>query len=76
MKESQLTVELNRFNLEYNLNPQILRGDPFARTEQELLAAIRRINQHAAPLGGELVPIGILPTLRQSDIGAEVMTDE
>ncbi len=76
VQDPQLTVELNRFNLEYNLSPQAFRGDPFARTEQELLAAIGRINQHAAPLGGELVPIGILPTLRQSDIDAEVMTDE
>ena len=76
VQDPQLTVELNRFNLEYNLSPQAFRGDPFARTEQELLAAIRRINRHAAPLGGELVPIGILPTLRQSDMGAKVMTDE
>ncbi len=76
VQDPQLTVELNRFNLEYNLSPHALRGDPFARTEQELLAAIKRINQHAAPLNGELVPIGILPTLRQSDVGAQVMTDK
>ncbi len=75
VKDPQLTVELNRFNLEYNLTPQAFSGTPFARTEQELLAATRRINQHAKPLEGELVPIGILPTLRQSDMGAEVMTD-
>jgi len=76
VQDPQLTVELNRFNLEYNLSPQAFRGSPFARTEQELLAAIRRINRHAASLDGELVPIGILPTLRQSDMGAKVMTDE
>ncbi|MGC8121909.1 hypothetical protein [Marinobacter sp. VGCF2001] len=75
-RDPQLTLELNRFNLEYNLSPQTFKGSPFARTEQELLAAITRINQHAAPLGGELVPIGILPTLRQSDMGAQVMTNE
>lgn len=75
VNDPQLTVELNRFNLEYNLSPQAFNGDPFARTEQELLAAIHRINQQAAPLNGELVPIGILPTLRQSDMGAHVMTD-
>ncbi len=75
VKDPQLTLELNRFNLEYNLSPQAFKGDPFARTEQELLAAIGRINQHAAPLNGELVPIGILPTLRQSDMGAKAMTD-
>ncbi len=76
VQDPQLTVELNRFNLEYNLSPQVFKGAPFARTEQELLAAMQRINQHAAPLNGELVPIGILPTLRQSDMGAKAMTDE
>ena len=76
VQDPQLTVELNRFNLEYNLSPQAFKGNPFARTEQELLAAIQRINQHAAPLDGELVPIGILPTLRESDTGPEAMTDE
>lgn len=76
VQDPQLTVELNRFNLEYNLSPQAFKGAPFARTEQELLEAMQRINQHAAPLNGELVPIGILPTLRQSDMGAKAMTDE
>ena len=73
--DPQLTVELNRFNLEYNLSPQAFQGSPFARTEKELLAAIRRINRQAALLGGELVPIGILPTLRQADTGPGAMTD-
>ncbi|MDY6798707.1 MAG: hypothetical protein SVX28_08190 [Pseudomonadota bacterium] len=76
VQDPQLTVELNRFNLEYNLSPQVFKGAPFARTEQELLGAMQRINQHAAPLNGQLVAIGILPTLRQSDMGAKVMTDE
>lgn len=76
VQDPQLTVELNRFNLEYNLSPQAFKGAPFARTEQQLLEAMQRINRHAAPLNGELVPIGILPTLRQSDMGAKVMTDE
>ena len=76
VQDPQLTLELNRFNLEYNLSPQAFKGNPFARTEQELLAAIQQINQQAAALDGELVPIGILPTLRQSDMGAKAMTDE
>jgi hypothetical protein len=47
VQDPQLTVELNRFNLEYNLSPQAFKGTPFARTEQELLGAMQRINQHA-----------------------------
>ncbi len=76
VQDPQLTVELNRFNLEYNLSPQAFRGDPFSRSEQELLAATQRINQQAASLDAELIAIGILPTLRRSDMGPQVMTDE
>ncbi|MBJ6138151.1 hypothetical protein [Marinobacter litoralis] len=76
VQDPQLTLELNRFNLEYNLSPQAFKGTPFTKTEQELLAAIQRIDEHAAPLGGKLVPIGILPTLRPSDTGPDAMTDE
>ena len=75
INDPQLTVELNRFNLEYNLSPQPLKGSPFMDTEQELLQAIANINAAAQPMQGELVPIGILPTLQQQDIGPETMTD-
>lgn len=75
MKDPQLTVELNRFNLEYNLSPQIFRDTPFLATEQELLRAIEKINRIAGPLNGELVPIGILPTLQEHNIGPDMMTD-
>ncbi|MDX1694070.1 MAG: hypothetical protein R3208_09910 [Ketobacteraceae bacterium] len=75
LEDPQLTVELNRFNLEYNLSPQTFSGSPFGATEQELLKAIQRINKAAAGLEGELVPVGILPTLRQQDIGPDTMTD-
>jgi len=47
VQDPQLTVELNRFNLEYNLSPQAFKGAPFARTEQELLKTMQRINQSA-----------------------------
>lgn len=75
VKDPQLTVELNRFNLEYNLSPQNFRGTPFGNTEQELVRAIETVNRQAQPLNGRLVPIGILPTLKQQDIGPDTMTD-
>ncbi|PIE42529.1 MAG: hypothetical protein CSA49_00320 [Gammaproteobacteria bacterium] len=75
LSDPLLTVELNRFNLEYNLNPQPFSGAPFLATEHELHSAIHKINGAAKPMGGQLVPIGILPTLRHSDIGPEMMTD-
>lgn len=75
LEDPLLTMELNRFNLEYNLSPQPFSGSPFLRSENELNRAVERINEVAAPLGGKLVSIGILPTLRKKNINASMMTD-
>lgn len=70
-----LTVELNRFNLEYNLSPQVFSGSPFKKSEKELVNAVSAINQLAKPLDGKLVSIGILPTLTEDNFSADMMTD-
>ena len=69
--DSQLTLELNRYNLEYNLSPYRLDRRPFAATEREILDRLAHLKQVASRFGGRIVPIGILPTLRQSDFGPE-----
>ena len=73
--DAQLTLELNRYNLEYNLTPHAIADTPFVATEREILARLGHIRGVAAGLGGRIVPIGILPTLRQSDFGAHCITD-
>lgn len=73
--DPQLTLELNRYNLEYNLSPYLLSDSAFASTEREIVSRMERLRAVAAPLGGRIVPIGILPTLRQSDFGAHCITD-
>lgn len=72
--DPQLTLELNRYNLEYNFNPVLLKDNCFAETQKEALAAIDKINGAAADWGGNVVPVGILPTLEQSDTGYHAMT--
>jgi len=72
----QLTPELNRFNLEYNLQPQPFTGSPFAAFEQELACAIKSTNHIAAGHSAELLPIGILPTAHPSQFGPHMMTDQ
>jgi gamma-glutamyl:cysteine ligase YbdK (ATP-grasp superfamily) len=73
--DPQLSLELNRYNLEYNLTPCALCNSPFASTEQEILSKLAQVGKVAADFGGRVVPIGILPTLRQSDFGAHCITD-
>lgn len=74
LNDPQLTLELNRYNLEYNFSPVLLKDGCFAATEKEALAALARINACASQWDGRVVPIGILPTLQQSDTGYHVMT--
>ena len=72
----QLTPELNRFNLEYNLKPQPFRGAPFSGFEQELKTALASTNKIAGQQGAQLLPIGILPTVQLNQFGAHMMTDQ
>ncbi|WP_286236912.1 glutamate--cysteine ligase [Neptuniibacter halophilus] len=72
----QLALELNRFNLEYNLKPVPAAGQPFSRLEHEMQDAISLISHHLQSEQGCALPIGILPTLRRSDFGMQAMTDE
>ena len=73
--DPQLTLELNRYNLEFNLAPYRLDQQPFAATEREILQRMSGLREVAARRGGRIVPIGILPTLRKSDFGSHCITD-
>lgn len=74
-KDPTLTLELNRYNLEYNLPPFSLAEQPFFATERAIVDSLSRLGKTAAQFGGRIVPIGILPTLRQSDFGSHCVTD-
>ncbi|MEZ5567714.1 MAG: glutamate--cysteine ligase [Halioglobus sp.] len=73
--DPQLALELNRYNLEYNLSPRLVKEQPFRALEQEMLEKLRALRDVAATRGGRIVPIGILPTLRESDFGTHCITD-
>lgn len=61
MDDPQLTVELNRFNLEYNLKPQMLEPDAFSTLENNMTKAWHALNRVASDFDGRIIPIGILP---------------
>lgn len=75
LNDPLLTLELNRFNLEYNFTPALLRDNCFSRTQQEAITALEKINRAADKWHGTVIPIGILPTLQQADIGYHAMTN-
>lgn len=68
-------LELDRFNLECNLEPVSSKGMPFSALEHQLHCAVQRVDALAAPLGGRVVPIGILPTLTAEDLEPSALSD-
>ncbi|WP_219500610.1 glutamate--cysteine ligase [Nonomuraea ceibae] len=62
-------TELGQFNVEINVEPQDLGGDGARRLEDDVRARLNHAEERARSRGGHLVLIGILPTLREQDIG-------
>ncbi|MEE4280279.1 MAG: glutamate-cysteine ligase family protein [Halieaceae bacterium] len=73
--DPQLTLEINRYNLEYNLLPRVLAESGFEATEREVLDKLASLRELAADYDARVVPVGILPTLRPGDFGRHCVTD-
>ncbi|WP_066933419.1 glutamate--cysteine ligase [Microtetraspora fusca] len=66
--------ELGRFNVEMNIQPQGLYRDGSLRLEECIRERLNRAEERAATVGGHLVLVGILPTLRESDVGESALS--
>lgn len=75
LNDTQLTLELNRYNLEYNLTPYAISNQAFFATEQELNKKLNSIRDCAQQFNARILPIGILPSLQKHDIGLHSMTN-
>lgn len=74
LNDPLLTLELNQYNLEYNFDPILVSKNCFRATQTQSLSALKKINDCAQQWDGRVIPIGILPTLQQSDVGYHAMT--
>ncbi|OLT33198.1 glutamate--cysteine ligase [Actinomadura sp. CNU-125] len=67
-------TELGQFNLEINIPPRELGGEGAGELESEVRDHLLHADGRAQEVGGRLVMIGILPTLRRGDIGEETLS--
>ncbi len=74
LTDGGFTTELGRFNLEYNLPAQELGGSCFQDMEHRLMAALDSVRRAARPLGGDVLLVGILPTLEKTDLTLDNMS--
>ncbi len=73
--DARVNLELDRFNLELNATPAGLAGRPFTALGEELRLLLGRVGDAARTHGGRVALVGILPTLRRSDLHPGVMSD-
>ncbi|MFJ5520745.1 glutamate--cysteine ligase [Streptomyces griseoluteus] len=69
------STELGRFNLEINVPPRRLTAGGPDAWEVEIRAALNHAEDRARTVGARLVMVGILPTLRQADIGVAALSE-
>ena len=73
LQDSHFTTELGLFQLEANADPQHIGGDGIAKLERQLTELVDKARGAASELGLYTILIGILPTLRKSDLGLDNM---
>ncbi|MEM9461529.1 MAG: CBS domain-containing protein [Myxococcota bacterium] len=71
--DERLTTELARFNLEANLTPYRFGGDCLRRLEEEVHEVMAIAQAAAQECDADVLLVGILPTLRKSDLGLDNM---
>ena len=68
-------TEVGQFNLEINVPPRELARDAVVGLEAEIRGSLNHGDERARSVGTRLVMIGILPTLRKSDVHAGTMSE-
>lgn len=68
------TTELARFNMEINLDPIPFENGALSAMEQDIRAHLKMIEKVTIPLGSKAILTGILPTIKSTDLGKDMMT--
>jgi gamma-glutamyl:cysteine ligase YbdK (ATP-grasp superfamily) len=66
--------ELGQFNIELGAEPVALTGDVLSSLESAISGSLAHAVRRAEACGSRLVMVGILPTLRDADVGEHVIS--
>jgi len=75
LEDEQFQAELNKYNIELNLQAVKAKGKPFSKLTQEIITKFVHLNCQAAKLGTRPIAIGILPTLKEQHLSNSYMTE-
>lgn len=68
------TTELAKFNLESNQDPLPFSGDCLSKLEEQILRQIEQVREVIRELNGDIALVGVLPTIRKSDLNIKNLT--
>ncbi len=74
MQDSHFTPEIAKFNLEFNLDPLPFGGSCLRQLENQITKLYIKARQAANALKHDVAMVGILPTIRKSDLTLDSMT--
>lgn len=74
INDPHFTTELAAYNLEINLDPIELKGQPFSQMANQLKSLLVKAEKIAQMEGSKMVLTGILPSISQHEISLDYMT--
>lgn len=75
LDDPMVVPELSLFNIEFNTRPEHVTADAFEAMEKGLTATWEKAAAHAQSQGLDLLMIGILPTVGETDLTIEHMSN-
>lgn len=73
LDDPHFTTELGQFQIEANCDPQLLAGDGLVQLHNQLDALVEKARRAAEAIDLQVVLMGILPTMRKTDLGLDNM---
>lgn len=73
--DKRITLEMAQFNIESNARPMPLSGESLTKLERELMDTVRTVSRAAHARGAHVALVGMLPTLKGSQILSDAFSD-
>ena len=74
LNDDHFKTEIAQFNLEINLDPIYFKNDCLTQMESQLSKYLNKINVAIQEFDGSPILVGIIPTIRRSDIDYNYLT--
>ena len=72
--DPDFVTELGQFNVEINIAPRLLEGSVLGEFEETIRASLNHADERAREAGDHMMIVGILPTITEKLLNADVLT--